>query len=259
VSTAVAEKPGSPVLSLQGVAKAYGYVEALRGVDIDLFAGRVHGLVGDNGAGKSTLLKIIAGVHREDTGEMLLDGEPVELHAPQQAREFGIETVYQDLALADERSCSANVYIGRELNRRGILGRIGVLDRKEMDRRTAEAFERLSIPITEVERPVRLLSGGQRQGVAIARAAVWATKVILLDEPTAALGVRQRGAVERLVGRLRDQGLAVLLVSHDIPEVLRVADEITVLRQGVAVGHSRCDEVDVPWVVGRMVAEEVAA
>jgi simple sugar transport system ATP-binding protein len=249
----------TPVLSLRGITKSYGSVEALGGVDLDLFAGRIHGLVGDNGAGKSTLLKIIAGVLAPNSGEVLLDGEAVHLSSPLQARSLGIETVYQDLALADDRSCSANVYIGREILKSGFRGRLGLLDRKEMDRRTRESFVRLSIPITEVERPVRLLSGGQRQGVAIARAALWATKVVLLDEPTAALGVRQRGAVEGLVGSLRDRGLAVLLVSHDIPEVLRIADDITILRLGARAASSPCAQVDTSWVVGAMVGEEVAA
>jgi simple sugar transport system ATP-binding protein len=247
-----------PVLSLKDVAKSYGYVKAVRGVDLEMHAGRVHGLVGDNGAGKSTLLKMIAGVHTPDTGHLEIDGERVDVDSPSRARELGIETVYQDLALADERSCSANVFIGREVLRPGFLGLLGVLNRREMARRAAELFKELSIPITDVDRPVRLLSGGQRQGVAIARSAAFATKVILLDEPTAALGVRQRGAVETLVERQRDRGLATLLVSHDIPEVLRIADDITVLRQGSRVATSRCEDVDTTWVVGAMVGEEVA-
>jgi simple sugar transport system ATP-binding protein len=244
------------VLEASGIRKAYGHVEALRGVDLAVHAGEVHALVGDNGAGKSTLLRILAGATLPDAGELRLNGQPVTLDTPLRARELGIETVYQDLALANERSCSANVYIGRELRRRGPLGRLGFIDRKQMNETTRSRFRELSVPITQVERPVRLLSGGQRQGVAIARAAIWAKHVLLLDEPTAALGVRQRSAVGELMERLRSERFAIVLVSHDIPEVLKLADRITVLRQGQRVATRRCSgDVDTSWVVHAMVAE----
>lgn len=212
-------------------------------------------LSGRNGAGKSTLLRILAGATRPDAGELSLNGMPITLDGPLRARELGIETVYQDLALADDRSCSANVYIGRELRRRGPLGRLGFLDRRRMNETTRARFQELSVPITRVERPVRLLSGGQRQGVAIARAAIWSKHVLLLDEPTAALGVRQRGAVAALIERLREMRLAVVLISHDIPEVLKLADRLTVLRQGLRVTTCPCADVDTSWVVHAMVAE----
>ena len=258
------EKSGSngssgPVLAAKGLRKVYGHVEALRGVDLELYPGEVHALVGDNGAGKSTLLKILAGDTRPDEGELSLNGEPIELASPSQARELGIETVYQDLALANDRSCSANVYMGRELRRSGPLGRLGFLDRGRMNETTRERFREISVPITQVERPVRLLSGGQRQGVAIARAAIWAKHVLLLDEPTAALGVRQRKAVTELIERLRDLRLSVVLISHDIPEVLSVADRITVLRLGQRVTTRACREVDTSWVVHAMVEEPMNA
>jgi simple sugar transport system ATP-binding protein len=248
-----------PVLVASGIRKAYGHVHALRGVDLALQVGEVHALVGDNGAGKSTLLKILAGASRPDEGRLFLNGEEVELESPHRARELGIETVYQDLALADDRSCTANVYIGRELLRSGLLGRLGFVDRARMNATTRARFQELSVPIVRVERPVRLLSGGQRQGVAIARAAIWAKHVLLLDEPTAALGVRQRGAVVALIEHLRELRLSVVLISHDIPEVLKVADQVTVLRQGQVVSSHAAKDIDVSWVIHAMVEEPVNA
>jgi simple sugar transport system ATP-binding protein len=209
--------------------------------------------MGDNGAGKSTLLKIAAGVLRPDVGEVIAESRAVDFHSPLDARRIGIETVYQDLALADHRSCVANVFIGREVVRSGLLGRLGVLDRPAMRARTAEAFEQLSVPVTDVQRPVRMLSGGQRQGVAIARAAIWAKTVVLLDEPTAALGVRQRKAVDDLIVSLRDRDFAVLLISHDVPQVLEIADRVTVLRLGQNAGTRETSEVDATWIVTAMV------
>jgi simple sugar transport system ATP-binding protein len=177
----------------------------------------------------------------------------VEFGSPLDARRRGIETVYQDLALADHRSCVANVYIGREVRRAGALGRLGVLDRPAMRSRTREAFERLAVPVTDVNRPVRLLSGGQRQGVAIARAAIWAQTVVLLDEPTAALGVRQRAAVDALIQNLRSRDFGVLLISHDVPQVLSIADRVTVLRLGHNAGTRERGELDAAWIVNAMV------
>jgi simple sugar transport system ATP-binding protein len=244
---------GDAVLELRGIIKSYGHVEALRGVDLTLERGEVHAVMGDNGAGKSTLLKVAAGVVRPDGGEVRTGGTKVEFSSPLDARRRGIETVYQDLALADHRSCVANVYIGREVLRPGALGRLGVLDRPAMRSRTDEAFERLAVPVTDVDRPVRLLSGGQRQGVAIARGAIWATTVVLLDEPTAALGVRQRQAVDALIQNLRSRDYGVMLISHDVPQVLSIADRITVLRLGENAGTRSRGEVDAAWIVNAMV------
>ena len=241
------------MLELRGITKSFGHVEALRGVDLTLERGEVHAVMGDNGAGKSTLLKVAAGVVRPDGGQILTGGSEVELTSPLDARRRGIETVYQDLALSDHRSCVANVYIGRELLRAGLVGRLGVLDRPAMRSRTKEAFERLSVPVTDVERPVRMLSGGQRQGVAIARAAIWAQTVVLLDEPTAALGVRQRDAVNALIENLRSRDFGVLLISHDVPQVLSIADRVTVLRLGENAGTRTRDDADGAWIVNAMV------
>lgn len=241
------------VLELRDIRKSFGRIEALRGVDLTLRRGEVHAVMGDNGAGKSTLLKVAAGVVEPDGGEIRTGGAAVELSSPLHARRLGIETVYQDLALADHRSCVANVYIGREIRRSGVLGRFGVLDRRAMSVEVREAFERLAVPVSDVERPVRLLSGGQRQGVAIARAAIWAQTVVLLDEPTAALGVRQRDAVDGLIDNLRSRDFGVLLISHDVPQVLTLADRVTVLRLGENAGTRERDEVDATWIVNAMV------
>jgi simple sugar transport system ATP-binding protein len=240
-------------LELRDIRKSYGQVEALRGVDLDIRRGEVHAVMGDNGAGKSTLLKVAAGVVRADSGDVLMAGAPAQLGSPLDARRAGIETVYQDLALADHRSCVANVYIGREVRRRGLLGRLGVLDRAAMAARTREAFEGLSVPVSDVDRQVRLLSGGQRQGVAIARAAIWAKTVVLLDEPTAALGVRQRAAVDALIQNLRSRDFGVMLISHDVPQVMAIADRVTVLRLGENAGTRSRGEVDASWIVNAMV------
>jgi simple sugar transport system ATP-binding protein len=242
-----------PALELRDIRKSFGQVEALRGVTLAVERGEVHAVMGDNGAGKSTLLKVAAGVVRPDGGEVLMDGEPVRFGSPLDARHAGIETVYQDLALADHRSCVANVYIGREIRRGGLLGRLGVLDRPAMGERTTEAFGDLSVPVTDVERPVRLLSGGQRQGVAIARAAIWARTVVLLDEPTAALGVRQRAAVDGLIENLRSRDFGVMLISHDVPQVLSIADRVTVLRLGENAGTRSRADADSTWIVNSMV------
>ena len=246
-----------PVLELRGVSKWYGQVHALRGVDLTVHAGEVHGLLGDNGAGKSTLLKIASGAVQPDEGEVVVDGEPVELTSPLNARDRGIETVYQDLAIASTRSCTANVFIGREIMRKGPLGRLGVLDRRAMHARAAKEFAELGVTITDPRQRAGLLSGGQRQGVAIARSAMWARHMVLLDEPTAALGVRQKASVDKLMRQMRERGLGVLLISHDVPEVLSLADRITILRQGSVVTTQPTEGVGVTYVVEKMVGGAV--
>jgi simple sugar transport system ATP-binding protein len=240
-------------LELRAVSKWFGQVHALDGIDLTVRPGEVHGLLGDNGAGKSTLLKIAAGVIRPDEGSVLVDSREMHASSPLEARELGIETVYQDLALAGTRSCTANVFVGRERRKPGLLGRLGVLDRKLMHERTSAEFAELGVAIPNPRQPVSVLSGGQRQGVAIARAAIWATHVVLLDEPTAALGVRQRATVDRLMRQLRQRGLGVLLISHDVPEVLSLADRITILRLGSVVSACAASDIDVTGVVERMV------
>jgi D-xylose transport system ATP-binding protein len=227
VSTA---KP--PTLELRGVAKRFGSVEALREVDFEVRDGEVMALVGDNGAGKSTLIKSVAGIHSIDGGQILFEGEPVTIHGPKDAAKLGIEVVYQDLALCDNLDVVQNMYLGREI--RDALFR---LREAPMEQRTAETLKSLAVTtIGSVRQPVATLSGGQRQSVAVARAVLWNNRVVFLDEPTAALGVAQTRQVLDLVKRLAEQGLAVVIVSHNLIDVFEVADRITVLRLGRNVG-----------------------
>lgn len=244
-----------PALELRGVRKRYGSIEALRGVELTLRPGEVHALLGDNGAGKSTMLKIASGAISPDDGTISVAGEEISMSSPSDARGLGIETVYQDLALADDRSAVGNVFMGRELVKSGPLGALGVLNRRAMEVKVTEEFERLGVPVSDARRPVREFSGGQRQGIALARAAMWARTTVLLDEPTAALGVRQRAMVHNLMDGLRSRGLAVLLISHDVPEVLRIADTVSVMRLGRCVASVAAKEVDTRWCVGAIVGE----
>jgi D-xylose transport system ATP-binding protein len=227
VSTA---KP--PTLELRGVYKSFGSVQALQGVDFEVRDGEVMALVGDNGAGKSTLIKSVAGIHSIDDGEILFDGSPVAIHSPKDAAKLGIEVVYQDLALADNLDVVQNMYLGRE--ERDWFFR---LKEAPMEQRTSETLRSLSVTtIRSVRQPVATLSGGQRQSVAVARAVLWNNRVVILDEPTAALGVAQTRQVLDLVKRLGEQGLAVVFVSHNLNDVFEVANRITVLRLGREVG-----------------------
>jgi D-xylose transport system ATP-binding protein len=221
-----------PTLELRGVSKHFGSVEALKEVDFEVRDGEVMALVGDNGAGKSTLIKCVAGIHSIDGGEIFFDGRPVTIHGPKDAAKLGIEVVYQDLALADNLDVVQNMYLGREI--RDLFFR---LREAPMEQRTAETLKSLSVTtITSVRQPVATLSGGQRQSVAVARSVLWNNRVVFLDEPTAALGVAQTRQVLDLVKRLAEQGLAVVLVSHNLSDVFEVADRITVLRLGRNVG-----------------------
>jgi len=221
-----------PVLEARQIYKSFGRVHALRGANFTVYPQEVVALVGDNGAGKSTLVKSLVGVHPPDSGEIVFEGETVQIHTPSDARALGIETVYQDLALAEEIDPAANMYLGREILREGPLGKLGFLDKAAMRRRSDEAFRNLGVRIADTAAPVANMSGGQRQGVAISRAVTWASKVIFMDEPTAALGVAQTQHVLELIGRVRESGLAVVVISHSVPEVMEVADRIVVMRLG---------------------------
>ncbi|WP_431947484.1 ATP-binding cassette domain-containing protein [Actinacidiphila sp. bgisy167] len=216
----------TPVLALRGVSKRFGAVQALTDVDLEIHAGEVVALVGDNGAGKSTLVKTIAGVHPIDEGVIEWEGKPVSIDKPQDAQGLGIATVYQDLALCDNLDVVANLYLGRELKR------AGVIDEVAMEAKSRELLSTLSIRIPSVRIPIASLSGGQRQVVAIARALIGEPKLVILDEPTAALGVEQTAQVLDLVERLRQRGLAVILISHNMVDVKAVADRVAVLRLG---------------------------
>ncbi|NYI77798.1 ATP-binding cassette domain-containing protein [Nocardioides panzhihuensis] len=222
----------SPLLELRGVEKSFGAVQVLRGVDLSVRAGRVTALVGDNGAGKSTLVKGMAGIHLFDTGDYLFEGEPVKVTSPKDAAALGIEVVYQDLALCDNLDVVHNMFLGREMRR------LRLVDEDTMEQRARETLDGLSVrTLKSVRTPVASLSGGQRQTVAIARAVLWNSKLVILDEPTAALGVAQTEQVLRLVRRLADRGLGVLLISHNLNDVFEVADDIAVLYLGAMVGQ----------------------
>jgi D-xylose transport system ATP-binding protein len=226
-----------PVLALRGICKRFGSVQALTAVDLDVFAGEVLALVGDNGAGKSTLVKVIAGVGPPDEGTIHWQGQPVAVSRPAEASALGIATVYQDLALCDNLDIAANLFLGRELTARGVL------DGVEMERRARDLLATLSVRLPNVRAVVASLSGGQRQAVAIARSLLGEPRVVLLDEPTAALGVEQTAQVLELIERLRERGLGVVLISHNLEDVLAVADRIAVLRLGRNAGTFRAAEV----------------
>jgi simple sugar transport system ATP-binding protein len=241
-----------PVLEARGIVKSFGRVRALRGASFTVYPGEMVALVGDNGAGKSTLVKTLSGVHQPDAGEILFEGTEVRIPTPVAARALGIETVYQDLALAPDLEPSANLFLGREELRGGLLGRLGFLDKGAMRRHTGEAFGRLGVGVQNTSAAVATLSGGQRQGVAVSRAVMWASKVVFMDEPTAALGVVQTRKVLDLIRRVREQGLSVVLISHNMPEVFEVSDRIEVLRLGERVAQFRAAEASMEDVVGAM-------
>ena len=243
---------GTPLLEARGIHKHFGRVYALRGASFAVYPREVVALIGDNGAGKSTLIKILAGVLARDSGEILLDGEPTEINSAVAARRYGIETVYQDLALAPDLEPSANLFLGREIRRSGALGLLGVLNNREMRKRTTEAFDTLGVGIPATTAPVANFSGGQRQGVAVSRAVAWANRVVFMDEPTAALGVVQTRKVLDLIRRVRDQGISVVLISHNMPEVLEVSDRIEVLRLGRRVARFRKQDATMEHLVGAM-------
>jgi ABC-type sugar transport system ATPase subunit len=241
-----------PILQVQSVSKRFGGVHALENVSVDLFPGEVLALAGDNGAGKSTLIKIISGVHHPDEGKIWYDGKEVTFENPQKAREQGIETIYQDLALADNLDVGANVFLGREPMKR-VFG-LPVLDRKKMRTEAADALRVLDIRINRFDLPLRSMSGGQRQAVAIGRAIHWNAKVLIMDEPTAALGVPEQRKVIALIKSLKQSGVGVIFISHNLIDIFAVSDRIVVLRRGKKVGETatqatNSDEI-VRWMVG---------
>jgi simple sugar transport system ATP-binding protein len=241
-----------PVLEARQIIKSFGRVRALRGANFTVYPQEVVALVGDNGAGKSTLVKTVVGVHPPDDGEILFEGKPVTINTPHDARDLGIETVYQDLALAAEVDPAANMFLGREILRPGLLGKLGFLDKSAMRRRSDEAFRDLGVRIQDTGARVANMSGGQRQGIAICRAVTWASKIVFMDEPTAALGVVQTRNVLEHIKRVREHGLSVVLISHNMPEVFEVADRIEVLRLGERVASLSPKDVSMEDVVAAM-------
>jgi ABC-type sugar transport system ATPase subunit len=229
----------APAIAVRGATKRFGAVLALENVDLEVHRGQVLALLGDNGAGKSTLIKCISGVHRLDDGVIEMDGRPIAIHSPAQARALGIETVYQDLALFDNLGPAANFYAGREMaGPRWLPLGLRFLDRNGMARKTTELLDRLQVGLPDMSNQVGLLSGGQRQAVAVARAAAFASNVVILDEPTAALGVRESRHVLDLITRLRESDFAVIVISHALDHVMDIADLAVVLRRGRKVGEA---------------------
>jgi D-xylose transport system ATP-binding protein len=246
-----------PVLSVRQAEKRFGAVHALQGVSLEAHRGEVLALLGDNGAGKSTLVKCISGVHGLDEGEIAIDGAPVQLSGPAAARRAGIETVYQDLALFDNLTPAQNFYCGREIAGPAWLPRgLRFLNNRAMNREAAEVLDRLKVRLPRFEDPVALMSGGQRQAIAVARATVFARKVVILDEPTAALGLRESRKVLDLILQLRAEGNAVILITHNMEHVLELADRAVVLRQGRKVGELKPTRANQRELVSLIVGAE---
>jgi fructose transport system ATP-binding protein len=242
-----------PILQARGIVKRYGQVTAIDGADFDLYPGEILAVIGDNGAGKSSLIKALAGAVIPDAGEILLDGKPARFRSPLEARQAGIETVYQDLAVAPALDIATNLFLGREKRRSGPLGSVlRMVDKKGMREEADRQMKNLQIGIRSMSQAVETLSGGQRQGVAVARAAAWARKLVIMDEPTAALGVRESGQVLELIKRVRDNGLPVILISHNMPHVFEIADRIHIHRLGKRVAVVDPKEHSMHEVVGIM-------
>jgi fructose transport system ATP-binding protein len=243
----------TPVLQARGLVKRYGHVTALDGADFDLLPREILAVIGDNGAGKSTLIKALSGALIPDAGEIRLDGKVVKFHNPNDARRQGIETVYQDLAVAPAMSIAENLFLGREIHKPGPIGRLfRVVDKKKMLSEAIAHMQSLQIGIRSMKQAVETLSGGQRQGVAVARSAAFARHVVIMDEPTAALGVKESNMVLELIRRVRDNGLPVILISHNMPHVFEVADRIHIARLGKRIAVVRPSEVKMSDAVAIM-------
>jgi ABC-type sugar transport system ATPase subunit len=244
-----------PILQVKDLYKRFGGLVAVDHVSLDIHPGEVVGLLGDNGAGKSTLIKMISGAYKPDGGQILLDGQVVSFSTPLEARRRGIETIYQDLALCENLDASANIFLGRERMRHQ-LGILRVLNRSYMLREARQVLDQLDIRIPELRNPIRQLSGGQRQAVSIARAVYWKARLMIMDEPTAALGVPEQLRVLELIRTLRNQGVPVILISHNMKDVFAVADRAIVMRRGSNAGEVKISETNENEVVGLMVGAE---
>ena len=241
---------GEVIYEIKNASKRYGSVIALDGASLKIHAGEVVGLVGDNGAGKSTLVKVLSGAHQPDGGQMFLEGKEVSWESPRQALEAGVETLYQDSGLAPHLTVSQNVFLGREITVKGILGKLGFLSKKKMEHEAHRDLEAVGIVVPASNRAVSQLSGGQRQAVAIGRAVAWAKKVIILDEPTNHLGARQAGEVLNIIRNAKAKGLGVIFISHTLPHVLEVTDRIVVLRLGRIVKDAPTSEFNGDTLIG---------
>jgi len=249
---------GTPILEVRNIKKRFGGVEALKGVSFALEEGEILGIVGDNGAGKSTLIKIIAGVYEKDEGEILVYGRPVAIREPKDAKALGIETVYQDLALVDELDIPANIFLGREETFLGRLGgAIGLLNYRKMARDASRLLSDLRVNIPHLFKRVRYLSGGQRQVVALSKVVFWGKKIVILDEPTAALGIQEANKVLELIRQLKERGISIVIISHNLQHVFKVVDKILVLRHGEQVGIRDAHATTANEVVGLITGAEV--
>lgn len=246
--------PTAPLVKMRGISKAFGAVQALWRVDLAVWPAEVVGLVGDNAAGKSTLMKILYGVHAPDEGAILVEGKPVVFHTAHDARAHGIEMVYQDLALVDNLDIAANVFVGRELTRRFLGGLVEVLDKRRMEQAAARVVQTLDPDLGPVRRKVKILSGGQRQTVAIARSLCFEPKVMIMDEPTASLSLEKIHRLLELIQRLKERGLAIILISHRVQDIFTVGDRVVVLKRGEVVGERRIRDTSLEEVVQLMVA-----
>jgi simple sugar transport system ATP-binding protein len=240
----------TPLYEARNISKKYGSVVALDGADFQINAGEIVGLVGDNGAGKSTLVKCLSGAHQPTSGQMLVEGKEVSWDSPRDAIQAGIETLYQDSGLAPHLTVGANVFLGREKYQKGLLGKLGFLDNKAMNKEAHEDLERVGIAVPSSTRAISALSGGQRQAVAIGRAVSWASKVIILDEPTNHLGARQAGEVLEVMKAAKSKGLGVVFISHTLPHVLQVTDRIVVLRLGKIVANAPTSDFNADTLLG---------
>jgi len=238
------ELQSEPLLDMQNINKSFGAVHALQNINFQVFPGELVALVGDNGAGKSTLVKIISGVEHPDSGKIIFDGKEVVITDPDTAKSLGIETLYQDLGLIENLNVVANMYLGREEYNSYLFGIVKVLKDRAMEQNTIALLERLKINLGSVREKVEVLSGGQRQAIALSRTVAWGKKLVLLDEPTAALGVRESLQALDLIRRLKDQGIAGVIISHNLEHVFSVADRVVVLRQGVVRGERRKNEIE---------------
>lgn len=257
-STETTSSARSALLEVRDVHKSFGAVQALQGISFEIAPGEIVALVGDNGAGKSTLVKIIAGVHPPSRGEVILDGQPCHFHKPADALAAGIETVYQHLALIEALDVADNVYLGRETIRENVFGRVlGWLNRGQMRRETGDALAQLHIKIPSPSSSVRSMSGGQRQAIALGRAVLWGRKLLILDEPTAALGVEETEQVLRMIEDLKTKGMTFLVISHNMQDVYRIADVIIVLRQGKHVATLRKEDTDPQDIVAYITGAKV--
>jgi D-xylose transport system ATP-binding protein len=248
----VSAGPAAPLVEMRGISKTFGGVHAVDDVSVELAAGEVLGLLGHNGAGKSTLVKILSGVLAADAGEIRLDGHPVEIRSPRDAKALGIETIYQSLALTDNLDATANLFLGRELT-----GRLGFLREEAMEHAARGTLDRMRLQLPSLQAAVSSLSGGQRQAVAIARAVHFNARVLIMDEPTAALGPEETRKVGALIRELARQGIGIVLISHDIHDVFDLADRLTVMKNGRLVGTCRTADVSKDEVLGMIIAGEL--